>query len=81
MFSVWCGPASRPTVDIDLLGKIDRDKDIQWRGFIRKANLSDALETFEETVGAVKLFIEPLAAAITERKAFNRIWIAPGPWW
>ena len=23
MFSVWCGPASRPTMDIDLLGKID----------------------------------------------------------
>jgi predicted nucleotidyltransferase component of viral defense system len=23
MFSAWCGPASRPTMDIDLLGKID----------------------------------------------------------
>ena len=23
MFSAWCGPASRPTMDIDLLGKIE----------------------------------------------------------
>jgi len=23
MFSAWCGPASRPTMDIDLLGRID----------------------------------------------------------
>jgi hypothetical protein len=23
MFSAWCGLASRPTMDIDLLGKID----------------------------------------------------------
>jgi len=28
MFSVWCGPASRPTMDIDLLGKIDNSLDV-----------------------------------------------------
>ena len=27
MFSAWCGPASRPTMDIDLLGKIDNQLD------------------------------------------------------
>ena len=27
MFAAWCGPASRPTMDIDLLGKIDNQLD------------------------------------------------------
>jgi len=27
MFSAWCGPESRPTMDIDLLGKIDNQLD------------------------------------------------------
>jgi hypothetical protein len=59
---------------------MDRDKNVQWRGFIRKAKLIGAPDTFEEIVAAVKLFLEPLAAAIAKRKAFNNIWTAPGPW-
>lgn len=58
----------------------DRDKDVQWRGFIRKAKLIGAPERFEEIVAAVRLFLEPLVAAIAEQKAFNSIWITPGPW-
>jgi predicted nucleotidyltransferase component of viral defense system len=59
---------------------MDRDKNFQWRGFIRKTKLTGAPETFEEIVAAVKLLLEPLAASIAEGKAFNRIWTAPGPW-
>jgi hypothetical protein len=59
---------------------VDKEKDVQWRGFIRKAKLTGAPETFEEIVSAVKRFLEPLAASIAERKAFNRIWTASGPW-
>jgi predicted nucleotidyltransferase component of viral defense system len=59
---------------------LNKDKDVQWRGFIKKAKLTGAPETFEEIVAAVKYFLEPLAASIAERKAFNRIWTAPGPW-
>jgi hypothetical protein len=59
---------------------MDGDKNIQWRGFIRKAKLTGAPETFREIVAAVKLFIEPLVTSIAEGKAFNRIWVAPGPW-
>lgn len=59
---------------------MDRDKDVQWRGFVRKARLTGAPERFEEIVAAVKLFLEPLVTSIAERKAFNRIWTAPGPW-
>jgi len=59
---------------------MDKDKDVQWQGFIRKSKLTGAPETFKEIVAAVKLFLEPLAASIAERKALNRIWTAPGPW-
>ena len=31
MFSAWCGPASRPTMDIDLLGKIDQRRNGRGR--------------------------------------------------
>ena len=59
---------------------MDKDKDVQWRGFIRKAKLTGTPETFEEIVASVKRFLEPLAASIAERKVFNNIWTAPGPW-
>jgi hypothetical protein len=58
----------------------DRDKNAQWRSFIRKTKLISVSESFGEIVAAVKLFLEPLAAAIAEGKAFNGIWTAPGPW-
>jgi hypothetical protein len=59
---------------------MDRDKNVQWRGFIRKAKLIGAPDTFEDIVVAVKRFLEPLAVLIAERKSFNNIWTAPGPW-
>ncbi|MFH1157118.1 MAG: nucleotidyl transferase AbiEii/AbiGii toxin family protein [Pseudomonadota bacterium] len=59
---------------------MDSDKNVQWRGFLRKTKLTGAPETFEEIVAAVKLFIEPLAVSIAEQKTFNVTWIAPGPW-
>lgn len=62
-----------------LFGK-DRDKNVQWQGFIRKTKLIYAPELFEEIIAVVKLFLEPLAASIVERRAFNSNWTAPGPW-
>jgi predicted nucleotidyltransferase component of viral defense system len=58
----------------------DEDKNVQWRGFIRKTRLINAPESFEEVVAAVKSFLEPLASSIIERRNFNSNWIAPGPW-
>lgn len=58
----------------------DEGKNVQWQGFIRKTKLINAPESFEEVISAVKLFLEPLAASIVERRAFNTNWIAPGPW-
>jgi predicted nucleotidyltransferase component of viral defense system len=56
------------------------DKNVQWQGFIRKTKLINAPDSFEEVMTAVKLFLEPLAASIAERRAFNSNWVAPGPW-
>ena len=58
----------------------DGDKNVQWQGFIRKTKLINAPESFEEVIAVVKLFLEPLAASFSERRAFNSIWTAPGPW-
>jgi len=56
------------------------NKNVQWQGFIRKTKLINAPESFEEVIAVVKLFLGPLAAWIAERRAFNNIWAAPGPW-
>lgn len=58
----------------------DGDKNIQWKGFIRKARLAGAPETFKEAVTAVKAFLEPLVVSLADRRTFRRTWNAPGPW-
>ena len=58
----------------------DGDKNVQWQSFIRKTKLTKAPESFGEVIDAVNGFLEPLAASIVERRAFNSNWIAPGPW-
>jgi len=58
----------------------DADKQVQWRGFIRKAKLADAPEVFEDVVAAVKVFLEPLVASLAGRRMFHGTWNAPGPW-
>jgi hypothetical protein len=58
----------------------DEDKNVQWKGFIKKTKLINAPESFEEVVAAVKSFLEPLASSIIEQSAFNSNWNAPGPW-
>jgi hypothetical protein len=59
---------------------MDRDKNIQWESFIRKTKLTNAPESFEEVIAVAKLFLEPLAASIVERRVFKGNWTAPGPW-
>jgi hypothetical protein len=58
----------------------DQTKKIQWQGFIRKAKLSDAPESFKDVVAVVKVFLEPLMATLAERRPFCSIWSASGPW-
>ena len=58
----------------------DEDKRVQWQGFIRKAKLANAPETFKEVAESVKLFLLPLVASLAERQTFQGVWTAPGPW-
>ena len=68
-----------PTV-FDLSFIKDSDKKVQWSGFIKKAKLTDAPGSFEVVAAAVKVFLEPVLASITERQTFRGIWDALGPW-
>ena len=58
----------------------DQAKKIQWQGFVRKAELSDAPKSFEDVVSAIKMFLEPLVVSLAEGRTFCSIWSAPGPW-
>ena len=61
MFSAWCGPASRPTMDIDLLGKIDNRIDTITT-VMKDACLTDVepdgISFDAETVEAVRVIDE-----------------------
>ena len=58
MFSAWCGPVSRPTMDIDLLGKIDNRLEVIIAA-IKDACLmdveADGISFNAETVEAVRI--------------------------
>ncbi|MDF1592693.1 MAG: nucleotidyl transferase AbiEii/AbiGii toxin family protein [Desulfobacterales bacterium] len=68
-----------PTV-FDLSFRKDAGKKVQWLGFIRKAKLADAPESFEDVVAAIKAFLDPILTSIVERQRFHGLWTAPGPW-
>ena len=61
MLSAWCGPASRPTMDIDLLGKIDNRIDTITT-VMKDACLTDVepdgISFDAETVEAVRVIDE-----------------------
>ncbi|MFC2158721.1 nucleotidyl transferase AbiEii/AbiGii toxin family protein [Acidobacteriota bacterium] len=58
----------------------EMDKIGQWKGFISKAKLSNVPEDFMNVVAQIKMFIEPLVAALSEEQGFRGTWKAPGPW-
>lgn len=58
----------------------DKDKKVQWLGFIKKAKFTNAPASFEDVATAVKVFLSPIVASLVESKTFSSIWTAPGPW-
>ncbi|MCP4682579.1 MAG: nucleotidyl transferase AbiEii/AbiGii toxin family protein [Desulfobacterales bacterium] len=58
----------------------DEDKKVQWLGFIKKANLTGAPDSFGDVVATIKVFIEPVVLSLVKRKTFRRFWSAPGSW-
>ncbi|MFH0788466.1 MAG: nucleotidyl transferase AbiEii/AbiGii toxin family protein [Pseudomonadota bacterium] len=58
----------------------DTDKQVQWRGFIKKAKLTDAPETFEDVVSTIRVLLEPIVTSLGDGRRFMGTWNAPGPW-
>jgi len=61
MLSVWSGPVSRPTMDIDLLGKISNSLE-EIRSVMRDACKMDVVDDgmlfYEETVSAARITVD-----------------------
>ncbi len=57
----------------------DPEKNIQWRGFIRKSRL-DPLPNFADVISTVANFLRPVVAAVADSHSFSGKWTAPGPW-
>lgn len=60
--------------------KNDKNKKVQWQGFIKKANLSNSPSNFDDVVATIQVFLEPVVAALVKRRTFRSIWNSPGPW-
>ncbi|BBO73878.1 hypothetical protein DSCW_12950 [Desulfosarcina widdelii] len=58
----------------------DKAKNVQWQGFIRKAKLDNAPDSFQDVIADLKIFLEPIASSIDMGQAFTSTWTAPGPW-
>ena len=58
----------------------NRTRNVQWQGFIEKAKLINAPESFEDVIAEIKLFLKPIASSIGRQRIFTRTWTAPGPW-
>jgi hypothetical protein len=55
-------------------------KESQWKGFIRKAKLTEAPGTLATVVAEMGGFLLPVAAAVAAGEDFRRTWRARGPW-
>lgn len=55
-------------------------KEAQWRGFVRKAKLTDAPSDLAEVTGELAAFLLPVAAAVISGHDFRHLWRPPGPW-
>lgn len=58
----------------------DETKQAQWHGFIEKTKLSDAPTSFNNVLGCLKLFLQPVVISMINQQTFQLYWVAPGPW-
>jgi len=92
MLNVWDAPLTRPTMDIDLLGRLrndlgqlaavvqDPNKTKQWNAFLRKIRANVETVEFDSTIDSILAFLGPVVAAVSQGEPFTDIWTAPGPW-
>ena len=59
---------------------VDSARGVQWQGFIRKNRLLDVPQDFGEVIRAIRAFLRPAAETLTEKRTFDSVWKAPGPW-
>jgi hypothetical protein len=52
----------------------------QWAAFIKRSNLISGPATLEEIREPLRLFLLPVATAISQGNRFTKRWKAPGPW-
>jgi predicted nucleotidyltransferase component of viral defense system len=58
----------------------DRQKRLQWQGFMRKNGLESAPADFGETVARVAAFLWPIIAAAHSNTRLRLAWPPAGPW-
>lgn len=51
-----------------------------WEAFRRRSGVGDVPESFDDLIGALRLFLTPVFAAATEGERLQAVWKAPGPW-
>jgi predicted nucleotidyltransferase component of viral defense system len=56
------------------------DKRAQWQAFIRRQPLDHEPPTLAEVVELIAVFLQPVAAALAEHRAFEQRWLTGGPW-
>lgn len=59
---------------------LDRSKQIQWAGFLKRMRPSQAPESFPDVVDLVRSFIQPVNAALASGTEFVMEWKKLGPW-
>jgi hypothetical protein len=58
----------------------DPEKNVQWRSFLRKSQITTAPDNLGDVVNALSTFLLPVAKGIAEQLHFVGSWDAPGPW-
>lgn len=59
---------------------LDPAKQAQWAGFLKRMRPSEAPGQFAEVVAFIRVFLEPVHAALMTNSAFSMTWKHPGPW-
>ena len=57
-----------------------KEKQTQWRAFIKKIKQDHIPESFLDITSGIKSFIEPILNSLCNNEDFNKAWIIPGSW-
>jgi predicted nucleotidyltransferase component of viral defense system len=58
----------------------DASKQAQWKAFVRRSRLAEALKEFSRFMERVRAFLSPLISALALSRDFDMRWPAGGPW-